>query len=131
MGLDKIACVLIGGGIGSVLRFLMVSGVQRLFPDYPAGTWCVNIIGSFIIGIIWAVCSFFDFSPNLRAFLLVGLLGGFTTFSSFSLETMNLLNAGKIQSALSYIVCTNVGGIIAVFGGFFLAKYSLYAIKLL
>ena len=85
----------------------------------------------FIIGIVWAVCSFFDFSPTLRAFLLAGLLGGFTTFSSFSLETMNLLNAGKIQSALSYIVCTNVGGIIAVFGGFFLAKYSLYAIKLL
>lgn len=129
MGFDKIVCVLLGGGIGSVLRFLTASGMQRLFPDYPAGTWCVNIVGSFIIGIVWATCNFFDFSPNLRTFLLVGLLGGFTTFSSFSLETMNLLNAGKIQSALTYIVCTNVAGIVAVFAGFFLAKYSLYAIK--
>ena len=129
MGLYKIACVLIGGGIGSVLRFLTVSGVQRLYPDYPAGTWCVNIVGSFVIGILWAVCNYFDFSPNLRTFLLVGLLGGFTTFSSFSLETMNLLNAGKIQSALTYIVCTNLCGIMAVFAGFFLAKYSLCAQK--
>lgn len=129
MELYKIACVLLGGGIGSVLRFLTVSGVQRLYPDYPAGTWCVNIIGSFIIGIVWALCSIFDLSPNLRTFLLVGLLGGFTTFSSFSLETMNLLNAGKIQSALAYIACTNVVGIVAVFAGFFLTKYSVCAIK--
>ena len=129
MGLYKIACVLIGGGIGSVLRFLTVSGVQRLYPDYPAGTWCVNIVGSFVIGILWAVCNYFDFSPNLRTFLLVGLLGGFTTFSSFSLETMNLLNAGKIQSALTYIVCTTLCGIMAVFAGFYLAKYSLWAFK--
>ena len=112
-----------------MLRFLTVSGVQRLYPDYPAGTWCVNIVGSFVIGILWAVCNYFDFSPNLRTFLLVGLLGGFTTFSSFSLETMNLLNAGKIQSALTYIVCTNLCSIIAVCGGFFLAKYSLCALN--
>ena len=76
-------------------------------------------------------CYSFDFSPNLRAFLFVGLLGGFTTFSSFSLETMNLLNLGKVHSALSYIIGTNLGGIIAVFGGFFLAKYSLHMIKFL
>ena len=68
MGLYKIACVLIGGGIGSVLRFLTVSGVQRLYPDYPAGTWCVNIVGSFVIGILWAVCNYFDFSPTCGLF---------------------------------------------------------------
>ena len=100
----KVACVLAGGGIGSVARFFIASEIHRLFPD---------------------------FSPNLRAFLFVGLLGGFTTFSSFSLETMNLLNLGKVHSALSYIIGTNLGGIIAVFGGFFLAKYSLHMIKFL
>ena len=112
----KVACVLAGGGIGSVARFFIASEIQRLFPAYPWGTLCVNLAGSFIIGILWAFCYSFDFSPNLRAFLFVGLLGGFTTFSSFSLETMNLLNLGKAHSALFYIIGTNLGGIIAVFG---------------
>ena len=102
----KVACVLAGGGIGSVARFFIASEIQRLFPAYPWGTLCVNLAGSFIIGILWAFCYSFDFSPNLRAFLFVGLLGGFTTFSSFSLETMNLLNLGKVHSALSYIIGT-------------------------
>lgn len=95
------------------------------------GTLCVNLAGYSIIGILWAFCYSFDFSPNLRTFLFGGLLGGFTTFSSFSLETMNLLNLGKVHSALFYIIGTNLGGIIAVFGGFFLAKYSLHMIKFL
>ena len=74
----KVACVLAGGGIGSVARFFIASEIQRLFPAYPWGTLCVNLAGSFIIGILWAFCYSFDFSPNLRAFLFVGLLGGFT-----------------------------------------------------
>lgn len=66
----KVACVLAGGGIGSVARFFIASEIQRLFPAYPWGTLCVNLAGSFIIGILWAFCYSFDFSPNLRAFFI-------------------------------------------------------------
>ena len=66
----KVACVLAGGGIGSVARFFIASEIQRLFPAYPWGTLCVNLAGSFIIGILWAFCYSFDFSPNLRVFFI-------------------------------------------------------------
>ncbi len=130
MGIEKIAYIFVGGGIGSVLRYTAVSGMQRHAPDYPWGTVCVNVTGSFLIGIAWALCNTFDLSPNSRTFIFVGLLGGFTTFSSFSLDTMNLLNAGKITGALSYAVGTTLSGILAVFLGFFLTKYMLSLFKL-
>ena len=95
----KVACVL-AGGAWVLLQGFYRFGNSTSFLGLSVGNIIQPVAGSFIIGILWAFCYSFDFSPNLRAFLFVGLLGGFTTFSSFSLETMNLLNLGKVHSAL-------------------------------
>lgn len=96
--------VALGGALGSVARYA-VSGiaVRWLGAAFPYGTLFVNVMGSFAIGLLAALVAA-DGRPSLgadaRAFLLVGVLGGFTTFSSFSLETLNLARSGALAPAL-------------------------------
>ena len=95
-----------GGALGSVLRFWMsgwISGI--LGRGFPYGTLMVNVSGSLLMGFLYVLLiDKFNASAEWRAFLLIGLLGGFTTFSSFSMETFNLLEAGEIFKALMNIV---------------------------
>ncbi len=88
------------------------------------GTLAVNLIGSAVIGFLagWFLSAPAPVSQNLRLFLIVGILGGFTTFSSFSLENLNLIREGHIRTALVYILTSNVLGIGLAFGGFLLAR---------
>jgi CrcB protein len=112
----KLLLIALGGGIGSVLRFLISMGIQNwVHKVFFWGTISVNIIGSFIIGIAWAFFEQHIEQENLRFFLMIGLLGGFTTFSSFSLESLTLFKSGDIKMAFSYILITNIGGISAAF----------------
>lgn len=109
----------LGGAIGSMLRYagsLLISTKQ-----FPYATLSVNIIGSFIIGVVFAL-SIRDeaFSNNWKLFLATGLCGGFTTFSAFSLENMGLLQSGKYSMALVYIAISILLGIAATFLGYFL-----------
>jgi CrcB protein len=107
-----------GGALGTLLRYGVTVGLGRIAPGFPYGVLAVNGVGSFLIGVCWGL----GCGPALRAFLLVGLFGGFTTFSSFSLDTMELLRAGEGRMAVLNIVLNNAVGLGAAFAGFYLAR---------
>ncbi len=113
-----------GGFIGSIIRFLVarLNLSLQLF-SVPVGTLLINISGSLIIGFLAGVASKSELmSVNLRLFLMVGICGGFTTFSSFTLENMTLLQNGQYISAIIYILSSLILGLAAVFAGYFLSN---------
>lgn len=116
MNLKFIAVVGLGGALGAIARYLMVSGVNNFWKaDFPLSTFLVNMLGSFVIG---ALTEFMlqheDFNLTWRLFLVTGILGGFTTFSAFSLDTGFLLQKGEFFSAALY-VCGSVFVSLAAF----------------
>lgn len=100
--------VFLGGGIGAVARYWLSGFVySRLGNGFPYGTLAVNVIGCLLIGIlITAAEERFLVSPVIRVFLAIGILGGFTTFSTFSFETVTLLRDGQTFHALTNILVT-------------------------
>lgn len=118
-----IPAIAIGGGLGSVARYLTVTGATRLFGvGFPVGTLVVNVVGSFAIGFIsfWLLRQY-PGSENARFFLTTGFLGGFTTFSAFSLDVLNLVQQGALSSAMIYVLASVALAVLAVFAGFALA----------
>ena len=114
-----------GGFIGSGLRYTVAVNVERLFPysSFPYGTATVNFIGCFFIGYLASTLEVREmFEPALKLFLLAGVLGGFTTFSAFSLENLMLLQNSKASIAALNIVVQVGTGLFAAWGGFQLAK---------
>lgn len=101
----QIIMVGIGGALGSILRFLMSTAmVAWLGRDFPFGTLTINVLGSFLMGFLaFVLVEHLDLDTVWRTAILVGFLGGFTTFSSFSLENLHLLLAGETFKALLYI----------------------------
>jgi CrcB protein len=116
----EIFLVFIGAGIGGVARFILGSLVYAYTGRYfPYGTLAINITGSFFIGVLFVIISqrFTNLAPYLTAFLLVGILGGYTTFSSLTLETLQLIWDGKIVAAFLNIGLSIFLGLLAVFFG--------------
>lgn len=115
-----------GGATGALLRYL-ISGLAYNFlgEGFPWGTLSVNLIGSFIIGFLWQLFESLALSPNMRMLIFVGGLGAFTTFSTYGLESLNLLRDGQVRLAILNILTSNVLGIICVFLGFVIARYML------
>ena len=112
--------VALGGAAGSVLRYLIgVVMVARLGALFPWHTLAINIAGSFAIGIVMELgqTQALGVTPPARTFLAVGILGGFTTFSSFSYETLALLGRGAGGAALTYASGSVVLGVLAAFAG--------------
>lgn len=97
----QIASIALGGAIGALLRFGMSNGVYMLLGRaFPYGTLAVNSLGSFLMGILYVlIMEKMLIVAEWRAALMIGLLGSFTTFSTFSIETMNLLEAGEVSKA--------------------------------
>lgn len=114
---------MIGGAIGSGLRFGISTWVQKaMLFSFPIGILSVNVVGSFLIGLCWSLAETFHLSIHTRAFLFTGLFGGFTTFSSFTLDTAVLLKNGEYKMAFLNIIVSNLLGLIAVFSGMLLGK---------
>lgn len=109
----------LGGGIGSMARYAASFLIRS--KSFPFATLCVNVIGSFIIGLVFAMSiKEAGLSNNWKLFLATGICGGFTTFSAFSLENMGLMQSGKIGIAVTYIFLSIVLGIVATFLGYWL-----------
>ncbi len=97
--------VALGSALGGVLRYLLSPLLQRSFAEgFPGGTLIVNILGSFVIGVVLRAATNSEIiSPEARIFLTVGVCGGFTTFSAFSIETLRLLQTDQWSRAFIYI----------------------------
>ena len=114
----------VGGGIGAGARYLVQAGMVRwLGAGFPWWTFAINVVGSFLMGIVVTlVAQRFDDSAGVRTFLATGILGGFTTFSAFSLDVANLVD-NKQQAAAAFYVAGSVGlSILALYAGLALAK---------
>lgn len=126
----KIALITLGGGIGAAFRHLLFVLVQNTTgTSFPSGTLAVNLVGSFAIGLLWCLFEGAKLSPEFRFFIFTGLLGGFTTFSTYTRETMQLFKVGEWKTAIAYIGASNILGILLVFAGYFLAKNMLIALR--
>ncbi len=117
--MKTILAIAAGGGLGSVLRYGVAVGAFRLLGEgFPWATLFVNVAGSFVIGLLTGIFAHvWQPSAEVRVFLITGLLGGFTTFSAFSLDTANLWQSGAAGMAMVYAGLSVVFSILAVFAG--------------
>ncbi|MCW8888860.1 MAG: fluoride efflux transporter CrcB [Gammaproteobacteria bacterium] len=120
----QIAAIASGGAIGALLRFWISNGVYSFMGrDFPYGTLVVNVVGSFAMGIGFIfLVERAAMAPEWRAFLLVGLLGALTTFSTFSIETLNLIESGALTKAAINMVGSVLVCVVAVWAGVLLAR---------
>ncbi|MFC1591405.1 fluoride efflux transporter CrcB [Thermodesulfobacteriota bacterium] len=126
----KLLAIALGGAIGALFRYGLSGAVHAFLSGmYPWGTLAVNLIGSFLIGFLWHVSEEVILAPHLKMFVFVGILGGFTTFSTYMLETMHLLRDGETGLALGNLLLSNLLGIMLVFAGFMLSQYVLTLFK--
>jgi CrcB protein len=109
----------LGGGVGSMARYICQKWFSENYPySFPWGTFVVNLIGCFLIGIIYAASEKSSaLTPQTRLLLITGFCGGFTTFSTFAFENMNLLRSGDFLYFSIYIVASVALGIAGVFAG--------------
>lgn len=112
-----INCLIVGlgGALGAVMRYLI--GLIPFNPDngFPIKTFIINVVGALVIGIVAALAAKNAMNPKLVLFLKVGICGGFTTFSSFALETDQLLMKGQSFTAVLYVLLSIFAGVLAVF----------------
>jgi len=121
--MKAILFVFIGGGFGSVLRFLIGKYLNTTETGFPYGTFAANIIGSLLIGIILGLAAKNNsLSDNQTLLLATGFCGGFTTFSTFAYENHLFLKAGDFSSFALYTIASFIVGFLAVFFGMYLAK---------
>jgi fluoride exporter len=114
----------VGGGIGSILRYLLQVFVGRYVPlVFPLGTFLVNCSGCFLIGVFYSFSAKYSgFNPDWRLFLITGLCGGFTTFSTYSYDGLMLLKQGANWAFIFYVLGSVVLGLLATFAGAALFK---------
>ncbi|KJC60653.1 camphor resistance protein CrcB [Bradyrhizobium sp. LTSPM299] len=124
MNIHLLAAVAIGGSLGSVARYLVAIGAARLVgTGFPWGTLVINIVGSFLIGVFAESFALtWNVSQTLRVFLTVGICGGFTTFSTFSLDAIVLMQRGEVRPAAAYIAASVALSILALVGGLYLVR---------
>lgn len=120
----QVLLVAIGGGLGAALRYLSNLGAMRILgPNALWGTAGINIFGSFLMGLfIEVLARRFGAPPELRLFVATGILGGFTTFSAFSLDFAVLFERGDVGQAFVYVVISVIMSIAALFAGLYLAR---------
>jgi len=122
--LKALVFIAIGGALGAVLRYgASISIYSLLGRGFPYGTLFVNVSGSLLMGLLSVLMlERFDIAPEWRAAVLVGVLGSFTTFSTFSIETLNLLEQGDLMRAMSNIVLSVLVCLVAVWFGVLIGR---------
>ena len=117
----------VGGGLGALARYYIAGWIQPAGAAFNWGIFVVNISGSLLMGLIVEASALkLNLSPELRTFLTVGILGGYTTFSTFSLDSVLLLQKGQYGAAAAYVVGSVVLSIAALFAGLWIVR-ALYA----
>jgi CrcB protein len=124
MQFGVLAAVALGGALGSLLRYFVAGQVQSAaWPGFPWGIFVVNISGGFVMGLIVELSALkLHLTPEIRAVLTVGILGGYTTFSTFSLDSVLLIQRGAYASAAAYIVGSAALSIMALFAGLWIVR---------
>lgn len=119
----KFLYLALGGVTGTFLRYLIYAFYtnKQMF-TFPWGSLTVNLVGSFLIGLAFAISEKAGISASLRLFLFVGFFGSFTTFSTFSMDTITMLQMGHLKHALTYVISSNLIGFILCYGGILLGQ---------
>ncbi len=119
----KLLILSVGGSIGTTLRFLVYFLIEKdRISGFPWATLTVNTVGSFFIGFLWGFFANHYISPGLRMLIFVGILGSFTTFSTFAFDNFSLIRDGEVREMILYLLTTNILGIGLAFGGYYIAK---------
>ena len=115
--------IFVAGGAGSVTRYLIGRwAVERFGAAFPLGTIAVNLIGCFVLGVVTHLATAWTLTPELRAAIAIGFLGGFTTYSSFNQDTIALFTSGAIAAAIANVILTLAGGLVAGWLGLVIAR---------
>ena len=127
--MNTFLAVAAGGAIGAGARHLFNVQMLRLFgPSFPWGTFGVNVVGSLLMGLLVGLFALkLDLTPEARSFLTTGILGGFTTFSAFSLDAVNMLERGDMELAFAYMGGSVVFSVGALFLGLFVVRMLFQA----
>jgi CrcB protein len=122
--INNILLVGLGGSLGSIARYLTQKWFLANYAQaFPWGTFAVNVTGCFLIGLLWGFnFKSFESNENWKLFLMTGLCGGFTTFSAFTLEGINLLKEQKLTLFFSYVAASIILGLLATYLGMRIAK---------
>jgi len=119
----NVLLVALGGAIGSAARYLVGAFVANRFgPDFPWGTFIVNVSGSFLIGVILSLVGGGQLPAGARLFLAIGVMGGYTTFSTYSNETLQLIQGGEFGAATFNALGQVVAGLVGVYLGVVLGR---------
>lgn len=119
----QLLLVMIGGALGSGARFLTGRAMLAwLGPDFPYGTLAVNLVGGLLMGLLAGTLARIGGGEDWRVFVGVGLLGGFTTFSAFSLDLVTMIERGAAAVAIGYAMVSVVGAALALFAGLSIAR---------
>ena len=122
--------IFIGGGLGAVCRYFISLIITQQFNNiFPFGTVTVNLIGSFLIGLFYQFFQNVIVPIEIRIFIMIGFLGGFTTFSSFSIESINLLRDGEYRFFLLNVVINNIACLFLSIIGIYLGKLIMKSIR--
>ncbi|MBB4617689.1 fluoride efflux transporter CrcB [Sphingomonas abaci] len=121
--MPPLVLVMLGGAIGSGARYWTGRWMlARLGPDFPYGTLTVNLVGGFAMGVLAGLLARMGGNEPWRLLLGVGVLGGYTTFSSFSLDVVTLAERGQMLTALGYVLLSVIGAILALFAGLLVTR---------
>lgn len=122
----QIIVIALGGAIGAVLRYLVSLVVIHFAGEsWPFGTLVVNLLGCFLIGFLWQLFDTVTHPHNTRLLVFTGGLGAFTTFSTFGLESLTLLQVGRSRDGMLYLAASNLGGLLCVWLGFVVSRSVL------